>query len=169
MTIKHIPEILKAHPFFKDLREDYIRLLADCGTNQIIKPGKLILEEGKPADHFYLIRQGAVAVEIHVPNRGAVQLQTLHAGDILGWSWLFPPYKWTLDASALDTVHAIAMDAKCLRGKCEQDAVLGYTLMKTFSQVMAERLQATLFQLLDVYGNPSPSRNPKRVGQRASP
>lgn len=165
MTIKHIPEILKEHPFFKDLREEYIELLAGCGTNQIIKPGKLILEEGKPADHFYLIRQGTVAVELHVPHRGAVQLQTLHEGDVLGWSWLFPPYKWTLDASAIDTVHVVCMDAKCLRGKCEKDTALGYTLMKTFSQLMAERLQATLFQLLDVYGNPSPSRRLKRTGK----
>ena len=66
MTIKHIPEILKEHPF-KDLHEDYIQLLAGCGTNQTIKPGKIILEEGKPADHCYLIRQGTVAVEVHVP------------------------------------------------------------------------------------------------------
>lgn len=161
MTFKQIPEILKEHPFFKDLNEDYIRLIADCGRNQIIAPGNLILEEGKPADHFYLIRQGKVAVEIHVPHRGAVQLQTLQAGDILGWSWLFPPYKWSLDASAIDTVHAIAMNAKCLREKCDKDTVLGYTLMKTFSQIMAERLQSTLLQLLDVYDNPSQSRRLK--------
>ena len=88
------------------------------------------MREGEPADAFYVIREGAVALETDVPGRGAVTLETLHDGDLLGWSWLVPPYRTAFDARALGTTHAIAFDGACLRGKCEADPALGYDLLK---------------------------------------
>ena len=81
-------------------------------------------------------------------------IETLDAGDVLGWSWLFEPYQVRFDARAVETVHAIAYDGACLRGKCEADPVLGYELIKRFARIMTERLQATRIRLLDVYGHP---------------
>ena len=100
-----------------------------------------------------MIRQGSVAIESFVPTRGAVTIETIEAGDVLGWSWLFPPYRWHFDARALSIVRATVFDALCLRQKCESDAELGYALMGRFAQVLIERLQWTRFRLLDVYGN----------------
>jgi CRP-like cAMP-binding protein len=92
-------------------------------------------------------------VEIHVPDRGAVTLQTVSSGDILGWSWVFPPYRWNSDARATELTRAIALDGACLRRKCEETPSLGYELMKRFARVLDESLQASRLQLLDVYGH----------------
>jgi CRP/FNR family cyclic AMP-dependent transcriptional regulator len=87
-----------------------------------------------------------------VPQRGAVTIETLHGGDVLGWSWLVPPHRTVYDARALGVVRTIALDGACLRGKCEEDPRLGYELLKRFTEVIVERLQATRLRLLDVYG-----------------
>ena len=99
------------------------------------------------------MRHGRVVLETFVPGRGALTIETLEEGDLLGWSWLFPPYRWHFDARALDLVRAVAFDGACLRGKIDDDHALGYELLDRFSPVMLERLQATRLQLLDVYGS----------------
>jgi CRP/FNR family cyclic AMP-dependent transcriptional regulator len=91
-----------------------------------------------------------------VPSRGAVTLQTLGEGDLLGWSWLFPPYIWQFDARAQEDVRATAFDGACLRTKCDADPALGYDLMKRLARLVSSRLEATRRQLLDVYGPGSP-------------
>jgi CRP/FNR family transcriptional regulator, cyclic AMP receptor protein len=87
-----------------------------------------------------------------VPGRGPITVETIGPGEILGWSWLFPPYRWHFDGRAVEGTRAIAFDAKCLRLKCEEDHDLGYELVKQFAHVMMERLQATRLRMLDVYG-----------------
>ena len=94
-----------------------------------------------------------MAIETFVPRRGAVVIETLHEGDLLGWSWLFPPYRNAFDARAITTTHTISFDGACLRGKADADPALGYALMKLFSAVMLERLQETRVRLLDLYGD----------------
>ena len=81
-----------------------------------------------------------------------MMIQTIDEGDVLGWSWLFPPYVWHFDVKAVELTRAIAMDGECLRNKCEEDHELGYEIMKRFSHVMVNRLSATRLQLLDIYG-----------------
>jgi CRP/FNR family transcriptional regulator, cyclic AMP receptor protein len=100
-----------------------------------------------------VIRHGSVAIETFVPARGAVTIETVGAGEVLGWSWLFAPYRWHFDARALSPVRATGFDGACLRGKCEADPALGYELMGRFAQVLIERLQWTRLRLLDVYGD----------------
>ena len=94
-----------------------------------------------------------MALETYVPQRGALRLETLHAGDVLGWSWLVPPHRTMFDARASGTVRSLAFDGRCLRAKCEQDQALGYDLLTRFVTVLAERLQSARLQLLDVYGH----------------
>ncbi len=96
---------------------------------------------------------GRVALEVNVPGRGPFQLESCGEGGVLGWSWLFPPYKWHFDARAVGLVGALAFDGACLRGKCEGDHDLGYELHRRFEAVLIDRLQATRLRLLDLYGS----------------
>ncbi|SDK18259.1 cyclic nucleotide-binding domain-containing protein [Microbulbifer yueqingensis] len=156
--MEDIEELLRQHTFFRDIADAHLRTIGGCGVEVQYRPGEYIARENMPADYFFLIRRGCVAVEIQLPNSGPLCLQTLHEGDIFGWSWLFPPYQWTFDARAVDSVQAIQLDGRCLRGKCEAEPELGYELMKRFARIMTERLQATRLQLLDIYGErPGPA------------
>lgn len=152
MTIKGLGEILQAHPFFRDLSKEDLKLIESCAKNVVLQGGTRFANEEDEANTFYAIRSGAVAVETFIPHKGYITLQTLNAGDIVGWSWIFPPYKWTFSVRAIEETRVLAFDGKCLRAKAEKDSRLGYLLMKRFAQIMTERLQATRLQLLDVYG-----------------
>ena len=118
------------------------------------KAGDYLLREGDPANEFFAIRAGKVAVGVHVPNRGERDLRPSTRATWLGWSWLFPPYSRHFDARAVIAAHVVAFDGACLRTKCEADPALGYALMKRFAGVMIVRMQATRLQLLDMYGKP---------------
>ncbi|MBZ0304186.1 MAG: cyclic nucleotide-binding domain-containing protein [Anaerolineae bacterium] len=150
--MKAIETLLAEHDFFKDLEPQYLELIAGCGKNVRFDAGQYIFHEGESANEFYVIRYGQVALEAHDHRRGQVTLQTLHEGDVLGWSWLIPPYRWHYNARPLTLVRAIALDATCLRTKCDEDHHLGYELLKRFATVIVDRLDATRLQVLDVYG-----------------
>jgi len=111
-----------------------------------------VFREGDESTHFHLIREGDVRLEIRAPQ-GPIAIQTLHAGDILGWSWLVPPHNKRFDARALTRIRAVAMDGVCLREKCDEDPKLGYELLQRFAKIVGERLQATRLQILDLYGD----------------
>lgn len=147
-----LERILSQHPFFKELGGDYMQLVTGCASNVRFEPDQFIFREGADANQFYLIREGRVALQLFSPERGHITIETLGEGDILGWSWLIPPYSWHFDAKALDLTRAIALDGKCLRRKCEDDHHLGYELLKRFSHIMGQRLESTRLQLLDLYG-----------------
>jgi CRP/FNR family transcriptional regulator, cyclic AMP receptor protein len=150
--MERIDDLLMQFPFFQGLPPAYLSLIAGCATNAHFKPGEYLLREGDPANRFFAIRKGRVAVETYVPSRGPVVLQTMSAGEILGWSWLFPPYVYQFDARARDEVSTTAFDGACLRGKCEADPALGYEFMKRLARAVSSRLEGTRRQLLDVYG-----------------
>ena len=152
-----LERILIEHPFFKGLETQYLQLIIGCASNVRFNAGQFIFREGEEANQFYLIRYGKVALEIFSPNRGPITIQTLREGEVLGWSWLFPPYQWHFDARALELTRAIALDGECLRKKCEEDHNLGYELTKRFAQIIEQRLEFTRLQLLDVYGH-APSK-----------
>ena len=148
-----IEQLLGEAATFEGMSPEYLALIAGCAQNRTFEGGEYLLREGDPADRFYVIRRGRVAMEIFVPERGAVTIETIDDGDLLGWSWLVPPYRSHLDARALGDVHTISFDATCLRGKSDEDPVLGYELMRRFIPVIVERLQATRVRMLDVYGH----------------
>jgi CRP/FNR family transcriptional regulator, cyclic AMP receptor protein len=140
-------------PFFAGLRTADLELIAGCASNVRFREGELLFRDGDNADVFYVLRHGRVALETFVPARGPFTIETLEAGEVVGWSWLFPPYRWHFDAHARSLVRATRFDGACLRAKCESDPRLGYELMFRFAQVMIDRLQSTRLRLLDVYGN----------------
>jgi CRP/FNR family transcriptional regulator, cyclic AMP receptor protein len=149
--MKTIYDILKSHPFFKDFPEEDLQMLSSCAQNKVYQPGEIIAKENAPANEFYLIRQGQVAITTPIPHRDNQIIQTIGEGDIFGWSWLFPPHRWMFEASALQETRVITLDGKCLRDKLEKNPELGFKVMKQFSQMMVERLHATRLQLLDAY------------------
>jgi CRP/FNR family transcriptional regulator, cyclic AMP receptor protein len=152
--VETLERLIAEHPFFSGLDQQYVALFVGCASNVRFDDGAYVFREGEEANRFYVIRRGKVALEISAPQREPIVVQTLEAGDVLGWSWLVPPYRWRFHARALETMVAIAVDGKCIRMKCEQNHDLGYELMKRIAAVMQQRLEATLFQVLDVYAVP---------------
>jgi len=144
-----IESILKEHSFFKSLPAKYFDFIVGCASNVVFKKGEVILKEGQSADKFYVIRSGLVA--IYIDQRRQNPIQTIKEGDILGWSWLIPPYTYRFSAEAVENTRAVILDGKCLRGKCEKNSDLGYELLKRLMSVFTQRLEATRLQLLDVY------------------
>jgi len=147
-----IEHILKEHPFFAGLPPAQGKLIAGCARNHMFNAGQYLFHEGEPANEFFVIRHGHVALEIVAPGQAPLVFATLGQGEIVGASWLVPPYRWTFDARAVELTRAIGIDAACLRGKCEADHDLGYAMMKRFLSVLVQRLHATRLQILDIYG-----------------
>jgi CRP/FNR family transcriptional regulator, cyclic AMP receptor protein len=150
--MKTMADLIREHAFVAGMAEEQLETVAGCAKNVVFEPGAYIIREGQSADEFHLIRDGHVALEIYAPRRGSHVLQTLGSNEILGASWIVPPYRWTCDARAIDRVRAFAFDAKCLRDKCEANPALGYALMKRFVPILVQRMSATRMQAMDLYG-----------------
>ncbi len=140
--------VIEEHPFFAGMNPQACETIAGCAANERFNTGDYLFREGQPANKFYLIRHGSVALEIHVPGRDPIIVDELHSGDILGWSWLVTPHKWVFDARAMELTRLISLDAACLRGKYESDHTLAYELFKRFIPIMADRLAAARRQML---------------------
>ncbi len=153
-TEQTVRDLMGHHSFFGDLAQEHLALIAGCGRNVVFEPDGYVFREGEEATEFHLIREGDIRLEVRAPQ-GPIAVQSLHAGDILGWSWLVPPHTKRFDARVMTRTRAIAIDGICLRAKCDADPQLGYELLQRFAQIIGERLQATRLQLLDLYGDPS--------------
>lgn len=138
---------LSEHPFFCTMKREHLELIASCATAAQFKTGEIIFKDKEPANRFYLIEFGKVALEDHVPADGDTLVQTLGGGDALGWSWLFPPFVWHFQARVLEPTQAIVLDGAHLLVICERDKEFGYELLRRVSQVVIRRLQATRAQL----------------------
>ena len=153
--MRTIDELITDSPTFAGLEPAHLEFIAGCGRNERIAAGTMLMREGELAERFWLIRRGMVALELYVPGREPLVIETLEPGDVVGWSWLFPPYRWALDGRAQGECHLITFDGVCLRNKCDVDHDLGFALMSRFAADMVGRLQATRLQLADVHGNVS--------------
>lgn len=134
---------ISRHPFLADLSPHHLRLLSDCAMPNYFTTGELIIKEGDPADCFYPIEKGRVAVECNAKGGDDKLIQLIGSGEVLGWSWLFLPYCWHFNARALEPTESICIYATPLRDECEWDHELGHELFKRMAGVMLDRLQAT--------------------------
>ncbi len=150
VQIEGLGRLLAEHPFFRDMPDEVREIVVGCCANAHYRPGERLFQEGGGADHFYLIRQGSVAVEVHVPGRPSTVVENITEGDIIGWSWLVPPYKWTFDARAMDQVRAITIDAACLRRKIENNHELGYEMYKRFIPIMGRRIAEARLRIVEL-------------------
>lgn len=152
MEIRGLDRLICEHPFFAGMSPDYCELIGGCARNVLFDKGTYLFREGEPANQFFLIRHGRVALELMAPGRGALSFLTVNAGEIAGVSWLVPPYRWLYDAQALKLTRAISIDGACLRQKAEDNHDFGYEMMKRFMTMLVQRLHAAQIQILDVYG-----------------
>jgi CRP/FNR family transcriptional regulator, cyclic AMP receptor protein len=149
--VNSLEPVIKEHPFFHNFPKDQLKLITSCAKNVEFHEGHFIVLEGDAANEFYFIREGSVSIELNIPERGPTTMQTLGEGEILGWSWVSPPYRWHFNAKALERTKALVFDARCLRAKCEANHDLGYEMLKRFADLITARLDATRLQLLDIY------------------
>ncbi|GAA0554686.1 CRP-like cAMP-binding protein [Rhizomicrobium palustre] len=140
--------IVAGHSFFAGMAEEHINVLTGCAKNVRFEPEEYLFHEGDTADQLYLLRAGTVALEVNKPG-ASITIQTVGEGEIVGASWLVPPYRRGLSARAVDLTRALAFDAACLRGKCEADHDLGYEMMKRFLPILIQRLRAARRQILE--------------------
>lgn len=139
------------HPFLKNLSSDHLETMADSAMPVEFETGQIIFREGDLANRFYLIESGKVVLETSEKDQEPALIQTIGAGDVLGWSWLFPPYYWHFAARAVEPTKAIFFYGTRLREQCEADHDLGYEIMKRMAGIAINRLQATRQQLLELH------------------
>jgi CRP-like cAMP-binding protein len=145
-----LEQTISSHPFVAGLKPEHLQVLGDNAMMMRYEPGEIIFRDGDPANRFYLICRGRVALESRQGESEPVVIQQIGPGDVLGWSWLFPPYYWHFDARAVEPTEAIFFYGTRLRQKCEEDHELGYQLMKRTASAVIQRLQATRKRLLAV-------------------
>ena len=151
--MRTLDALITESPLFADLAPEYLELIAGCAQNVGFDAGDRLFKEGDPADKFYLVRHGLIALEQYVPNRGMLAVETIGPGEIAGWSWLVPPHRWQLSARAVEPTRAIELDGACLRGKCDDDPELGYVLLSRISGELVQVITRARLQLADVYGS----------------
>jgi CRP/FNR family transcriptional regulator, cyclic AMP receptor protein len=150
--MRTIEDLIGDNAALGELAAPHRDVIAGCAQNRVFARGEYLMREGESADTFFVLRSGDVALEAFSPQGGPMTIETLHDGDLLGWSWLIPPYRSMFDARSIDRTRTIAFDGACLRAKIETDRSLGYDLLRVFTPVVVERLQNTRLRLLDVYG-----------------
>ena len=147
-------DFLSAHEFFKGLNEDFITLLSDYATERKVKKGEVLFQPGKPANRFYLLCNGRVSVQVPALVGPALELQVLGENQILGWSWLIPPYRWNFLARAVEDTDLLEFDGSAILERCEKDPKFGYELFKRFTALMSERLDAARQKMMDQWNPP---------------
>ena len=151
ITTDPIAQRVGEHPFLRGLTHDQLTLLADCALPAQFKAGQIIFQEGEKAKLFYLIEKGKVVLESKGEFGEPVVIDTIGAGDLLGWSWMMPPYKWRFTARAVEPTEAIYFAGTILREYCERDHSLGFELHKRLSAVMMKRLQTARRKMLAMH------------------
>jgi CRP-like cAMP-binding protein len=154
MSLQSMGHIIGAHRLFAGLDPTILDLVASCAANRVFAAGDRLAREGDAFEHLYLLREGYVGLDLRCPGRGALRLCTLGPDEVLGLAWLVPPYVWRYDCTTLDDVHAVEIDATCLRDKCEADHNVGYAVLKRFVEPLVQQLRDARLQQMDVYGPP---------------
>lgn len=150
--------LLTKHPWLAGLPVDQVQLVGEHAREVRLDAGQIIFAEGQVADRFWLIWEGQVALVLEIPARGTVLVETLTAGDCLGWSWLFPPYRWQFGAIAVSKTRAVEIDGTAVRAACDANPGLCAAIYRRVSATTVERLQATRLRLLDLYATPTGQR-----------
>ena len=139
---------LAAHPFLRGMSPDQLSVLAEAARDVTFPARHRLFEDGGHATGFWLIQSGHVSLDLHVPGEGSVIIETVGIGELLGWSWLFPPYTWAFGAVAATAVETFEFDAPTVRGRCAADPELGYEFSQRVARVLARRLEATRIRLI---------------------
>ena len=154
MTQSPLEAYLSAHAFFSGLRPEFIEFLAHRASNRHIEPGQVLFRQGERARHFYLIQNGGIVIEIPAITGPTLTIQSLGADQILGWSWLIPPYQWNFQARAEEATALLEFECDPVLTRCEQEPEFGYALLKRFASLMSERLESARRKIMDQWNPP---------------
>ena len=149
-----IEKYLSSHEFFSGLDDSYIKFLAASASEKKIKSGDTLFKQGERADGFYLLRSGQVSIQVPALMGPTLDIQTLGDDQILGWSWLIAPYRWSFLARAITDSEVLEFDGSAILAHCEQDPKFGYELFKRFAALMSERLDAARQKMMDQWDPP---------------
>ena len=139
---------LAAHPMLHGMSTDHLAVLAGSASDVAFAAGHRLFEEGGSANHFWLLQSGSVALDLHIPGQGRVRIDTVGMGELLGWSWRFPPYRWAFGAVAASPVEAFEFDAQAVRASCASEPEFGHEVTERLARVLAKRLQSTRVRLI---------------------
>lgn len=145
---------LSAHEFFSELSEDVLKFLTDCSSTLDIEEGQILFQQGEKADKFYIIRNGRITVQIPAIMGPNLEIQNLGKDQVLGWSWLISPYKWSFQAKADEDSVLLQFDGTAILARCEQEPKIGYELLKKFAGLMSTRLDAARRKMMDEWNPP---------------
>ena len=147
-------EYLSTHNFFSGLSEELVKFLGDCISIREIKKGQVLFRQGERADKFYIVRNGQISIQIPAIMGPTLEIKTLGAEQVLGWSWLISPYQWSFQAKAEEDSELLEFDGVAILARCEQEPQFGYELLKKFAGLMSERLDAARQKVMDEW-NPA--------------
>ena len=150
--MNEIRDALASHPFFLGLNDARLDALASFTFVRDVPAGAWIARTGGYADVFHAIVHGRAGIEIHAADREPLVVSTVHAGEVIGWSWFMEPHRWHFDVIALDHMRLLDIDAARLRAACSADHELGFHVATQLTRVLGSRLEATRHQLVDIYG-----------------
>ena len=145
---------LRAHSILRALSDDQLAVVAARAGVRRLAAGDVLFRAGDQATRFYIVRDGSIRVGVPAINGPDLEVQQLGPGEVLGWSWLIPPYRWTFEAQAVRDSTLVEFDGESLRRACEQDPVLGYAVMKIFAELMSSRLQAARTRMMEAWAPP---------------
>src|SRR5271166_3327859 len=129
-------EALAAHPFLHGISRDHLAVLAEAASDVTFPAKQRLFEDGGSASRFWLLQSGHVDLDLHVPGQGRMKIETIGMGELLGWSWLFPPYKWAFGAVAASSVEAFEFDGRAVRACWASDPVLRYEVTRRLAHVV---------------------------------
>jgi CRP-like cAMP-binding protein len=141
------------HPFFAGIDPTLVHSMISKAEERSYDVGEMLVREGRAAEEFYLVLEGKIALEIGAADHPGITVETIERGEILGWSWLVPPYRWRFDARAVKPTKVIAINAASARYALAAHPAFGYEFLMKFLPVVAERLENTRVQLLDIHGH----------------
>ena len=149
--VKSLEEFLKRHPFTRGLDSRHNKILLGCASRRELSAGEYLWRQGQEGNEFYLIGSGEVAIGISIPHQGLLQIDTVGAGEVVGWSWFVAPYRSHFDARAMTRVEALALQTGCLQLSCEQDRELRCELLSRVAPIIVRRLEASQKKLIELH------------------
>ena len=154
MSHQSTTEYLSAHEFFSGFSDDALKFLCECSSTLMIKKGQILFRQGENANKFYVVLNGHISIQIPAIMGPTLEIQTLSKGQVLGWSWLIPPYKWNFQTRAEEDSELLEFDGTDILARCEQEPKFGYELLKRFAALMSERLNSARQKMMDEW-NPA--------------
>lgn len=133
---------LREIPAFQRLDEEHLAFVVSCCETISLGQDEEIFHADGTADAFYLIVQGSVGLFNNYESGENVHVQSIEPRELLGWSWMVPPYEWEFTAIATSPAILMKFDAAKIRARCEQEPEFGFMVMRRICEQMLSRLHS---------------------------